>query len=294
MDNNDNINPFDQDDDPKRRLILLSLSVVAVLVCGVAFIVAFFYFQPDQLSQIARYFPSPTATSTRTVTPTPTNTSTPTPNWTATTRAQQATGTAAAYQVTAESALSEWQALFFDNFDTNANDWYVGTDDDEYTKIVREVKDGSYRWDATAHKGFVGWIDIPSKYVADFQLSVEMKHAEGFDDAEYGVLVRKNSKGYYYFRINDNQQFAFDLQYKDEWTPLISFTSTSAIQPGEANLITIMAIGDHFVFYINDQFVGETHNDQLKNGMSAIAIGLYAPDQKGTFEFNTIELRAPK
>ncbi len=294
MDNNDNMNPFDQEDDPKRRLILLSFSIGALLVCCVAFIAAFFYFQPDQLSQLARYFPSPTTTPTRTVTPTPTHTSTPTPNGTATARAQQATGTAAPFQATAENALTEWQALVSDNFDTNERHWYVGNDNDGYARLIREVKDGSYRWDATAHQGFVGWMDIPSKYVKDFRLSVEIKKVKGPDDAEYGVFFRRNSKGYYYFRINDNTQFALDLQYKDEWKSLIDFTYTTAIRPGETNRITVLAIGDHFIFYINDRFVAETHDDQFQSGSSAIAMSLFEANQQATFEFDNIELRAPK
>ena len=141
-------NPIDQDDNSARRVIIASISGAIVLGCCILFIAAFFFFQPNTQSLISQYFPSPTATATQTPKPTPT------PNLTATQQAFNSTATMQAVQTGVVKANSQWKVLSADKFNNNINQWDVDTSEDDYATIVREIKDGKYRWNASAKKGF--------------------------------------------------------------------------------------------------------------------------------------------
>jgi hypothetical protein len=143
MDNQTIVNTLDQDEQRGRILKIVLLGAAFAVIC-LLFSTAFVWFQPDQLSLSERYFPSPTAAPTGTPKPTAT------PNVAATQRIIQSTASAQAVQTTIANAGSQWPILFSDTFDNNDTHWTVGTIDDDYSKITREIKDGKYIWDATA------------------------------------------------------------------------------------------------------------------------------------------------
>ncbi len=294
------INPFDQEDNPRRRIIILALSAVGMLGCCVLFAAAFFYFQPDQLSLVKQYFPSATATFTQTptvtpsITPSPTLPATPTPNMTATAAAQQATDTAVAYQGTAAVAEAKWRVVLKDTFDSNKNAWYIKPGDDDYAKTSYEIANGKYTWDATAHKGFIDRVSISDKSLSDFYLSVDSKQVTGPNTADHGVVFREDANSnFYYFAIDEQGQYALYLFNKD-WSTLIDWTASDLIQTGESNRITVIGTGSHFVFFINDQYLTEITNDGIKSGSTALAIELAAENDHAVFEFDNVALNIPK
>ena len=79
-----NLNPIEETDANKRTLILIGIGIVIVTICAL-FTLAFFWFQPNQNSLLAKYFPAPTSTRRPANTPAPTKT--PIPNLTATQQA---------------------------------------------------------------------------------------------------------------------------------------------------------------------------------------------------------------
>lgn len=251
------------------------------------FISAFIWFQPDQLSLSDRYFPSPTATITPspTLTPTSTLTPTPTPNLTATVQA---------FETTATSVVSQWIVLLSDTFDANENQWMVGTDDDEYANITREIENGKYRWDATAHKGFTGWVGLETKSVSDFYLTLQAREAKNPTQGDYGLIFREDQDGnFYYFAINHDQAYFVSLNYNGEWINLITPTHSQEIRPVGFNHLTIVGQGSHFIFFINDQYVADITDDRIKTGTTALAISLSNTDDQTIFEFDNVELRVP-
>jgi len=86
MDTDPNLTPIEEADANKRTLILTMSGVIVFSICAL-FMLAFFWFQPDQNTLFAKYFPSPTATRQPTATLAPTKT--PIPNLTATQQAWQ-------------------------------------------------------------------------------------------------------------------------------------------------------------------------------------------------------------
>jgi len=287
MDDKIGVNPFDEEK-PRSPLITLAILGLGLAVCCVVFIAAFIFFKPDQLSLVDKYFPSPTATSTSTPTPTPT------PNLTATQEVIRSTKTAQAIQILATDSISQWKILLSEPFDSNTNKWPTGKFDDEYSSSTREIKNGKYNWDVTAKQGFFEWAPSNKGYAAgDFHLSAEMKRAGGSSQSDYGLVFREKSNGdLYFFGINENKFFV-TLNYGDEWTTLIESAESPAILPEGTNLLTVIAEGSHFIFFINNQYVGEMTDDHIKNSSAAIGVELYDAGLQATFEFDNFELRAP-
>lgn len=279
-------NEIDREESYKRPITLILLGMIIIGACTL-FITAFNLFQPDQLSLSDRYFPSPTATFTPTLTPTPT------PNLTATQQVIRSTATAQAIQVLATDSISKWPVLFTDPFDTNNNQWDVGVDEDDFLKVNRQITNGKYQWDATAKKGFIAWIPAYTKSVSNFHLSADIEQLDGSSQSDYGLIFREDANSnFYYFGI-DRDGFFVSVNYNSDWSDLIEFTVSSAILPKGTNRLTVIAEGSHFIFFINDHYVGEMTDDQIKKGTTAIAVELHGSDLQATIEFDNFELRAP-
>jgi len=297
MDNQTIVNTLDQDEQGGRVIKIALLGAAFAVIC-LLFSAAFTWFQPDQLSLSERYFPTstltliPTVTITPTPTPTHTATFTPTSNLTATQRASQSTGTALALQAIATNAASEWREIFSETFDDNINGWPVDTQDDEFSKIAFEIKDGKYRWNALAHKGFIQWVPLATQSVDDFFLTLEVNPGDHTGSNDYGIVFRQDFSGnFYYFGVNSDHMYSLFKYYNDEWSALIDRTATSMIRRGQPNRLTVIAEGDHIMLFINDHFIAEEYDNQIKKGTAALAIEIFEPDQEGIFEFDNIQLR---
>jgi hypothetical protein len=287
MDNNTIATPVEKDEQ-RTRVIKIAMLCAALAVVCVLFSAAFSWFQPDQLSLSDRYFP----TATRTLTPTATFT--PTPNLTATQRAFQTTATVLAIQAQATNAASEWSERFSESFDNNDRGWIVDTQEDEYSKITTEIKNGKYRWNALAHQGFIHWVPVEAQSMEDLFLSVEVGLGDYTGSNDSGILFRRDFSGnFYYFGVYSDQRYFLFKYYQREWSELIDRTSTSAIQRGKPNKLTVIAEGDHIMLFINDQFIAEAYDDEIKKGRIALAIEIFEQDQTAIFEFDNIQLRLP-
>ena len=292
MDQSPITNPFDEDEKSGRRPILWAIFGLVAMCGGLIIAAALVYFQPNFKSLYGQYFPSPTLTPSRTptstpsLTPTATQTPTPTPNMTATAQVQNA-------QATAENILSRWTVIRTDTFDTNANNWLEDTSDDEYSLMVYDVVDGKYRWEATAHKSFIGWVRSDRQSLTDFYLSVDIQQIEGSDTADYGVIFREDDDAnFYYFGISDQGAYVLYV-YFEEWDTLINWTDTNLIRPGKVNRITVIGQGSRFTFFINDQFLTEITDDTIPEGITALAVELADENEYAVFEFDNFELRTP-
>jgi len=193
---------------------------------------------------------------------------------------------------------SHWTVILSDAFDSNENDWMTGDFTDEhFADVNRLIADGKYRWQVKSKSGATLWWEAPespyTKPVSDFYLSAELQMVSGPDDATYGLFFRGNDGGDdYYFGINNYGEFFVRLS---TWfgKSLIDPTSTPAIRPGEVNRLAVKAEGSHFVFFINDERVGEADDSTLSKGRTGIAIELNHTDDEAVFEFDNFELRAP-
>lgn len=295
-------NPLDESDASGRGLIWLMVGVAA-MGCGLLLAAGLFFYRAEAQSLYNEYFPSPTATASRTpvptrtptLTPTPTLTttpsSTPTPNTTATQRVLNITSTAQAYESTVVHVADAWTSLVAETFDTNRYGWYVGEGDDEYALTNFEVRDGKYIWKATAHQGFVQRIRANAPAIKDFYFSVEIAQPESLSDVAYGFYFREDKENnYYYFGITNDGKYSLWLHNNADWTQLIEDTLSLAFTPNESNKISMIAEGDHFIFFVNDKFAVEHFDDTLAAGTTGMAIEISEPDLHATFEFDNLTI----
>ena len=268
MGDDPNLNPIDDRDKSGGTLKWIIIVAGALGCCVLLFAFAFFRLNSGPL--IAQYFPS----------------STPTQNLTA---------TAAVFQAAAASAVDEWDLLVSDQFDNNANrKWYTGTDDTRWAKVTYEVKDGKYRWNATAHEGFLQWMRVGETPLANFYIVVETQETGNPAIGDSGILFREDRfHNYYYFGVDGRGSFFVGLYYKEKWSDMIGWTSSPFILSDQPNRLTVVGIGSHFTFFINDQYIGEMTDDHLAEGTIGMAIGLHEANDQSIFEFDNVELRAP-
>lgn len=286
MNKDTGVNPFDQEK-PRSRTITFVVVGIAILGCMCLALDVFFFFKPDQIPLIVQSLPSPTVTST------PELAATLPPNLTATQQVIGSTATAQGIEALATDSLNLWPVLLSDTFDSNKNDWIVGSSDDEFANITRKITDGKYTWDVSAKQSVIAWVAADTKAVSNFHLTVELKQVSGSDQSDYGLVFREDpDSNLYYFGI-DNEGFFCLLNYDGEWTDMIEFTKSSVILPGETNRLTVIADGPHFTFFINDQYVGKMTDDHIPTGTAAVAVELFEADLQAVFEFDNFELRTP-
>jgi hypothetical protein len=299
MDNTPIYNPFDNDE-AQTRNVRLALVGLTLLVCCVFSAFVFIRNQTEFVALYDRYFPTPTGTATPTPTltathtSTPTATFTPTPNLTATQSAARITNTALAFQLTATQAAGQWPEIFSEPFDNNNNHWPVEAQDDEYSKTTFEVKDGRYRLNSLSHKGFIYWVPIASRDLEDFSLTIEVELVEYASSTDAGIIFRWDGGGnLYYFAIDSDNKYSLYKLQDDEWSALIDPTQTSLVKKDGMNRLTVIAQGDHFILFINDQFVADKEDDSIKKGTTAIAIEVFQPDETAIFDFDNLVMRTP-
>ena len=69
--------------------------------------------------------------------------------------------------------------------------------------------------------------------------------------------------------------------------------TTSAIQPGQINRLSVLGEGNRFTFFINDQFVGQATDDQIPRGRVGLVIDAFEENEITAWEFDNFELRQP-
>lgn len=291
------MSPMDEGGTNNWTMLWLSLGVAAMCL-GVLAAGAFFYFKPDVNALVSEYFPTTTLTPSLTPTPTPTATVTltptftPTPNLTATQQALDVTSTVAAIQSTSTQIAGKWRVVFADKFDSNKNHWEVGPSDDQYASITHTVANGVYTWDVTSHQDFIGWNRINKTTYTDFSFSADVKQTVESGSSDAGLVFREDPNGnFYYFGVTNDQQYLLAVYNKGEWSNLVDWTQSDALLIDQPNRLTVIAQGNHFVLYINGQYVNEASDDKIKKGLNGLAVELSPENSHAVYEFDNLEVR---
>jgi hypothetical protein len=191
-------------------------------------------------------------------------------------------------------APHDWDVVVCDSFGTNARDWPEGDYAGDLITGDKFITSGRYRWEGNAIDSVIWWSVPDMDSVSDFYLTAKARRVSGVEDGQYGLIFRRSDKqNYGLFKIEDSQYFKFAIRHEGEWDTVIDWTESLAIRPGETNRLTVVAVGSHFTFYINDQYVGEVDEDRLSEGEAGLAIELLDSDDAAVFEFDDFEVRAP-
>ncbi|QBD79115.1 hypothetical protein EPA93_25280 [Ktedonosporobacter rubrisoli] len=109
----------------------------------------------------------------------------------------------------------------------------------------------------------------------NFAFQVEMTILKG---DEGGLVFRANNSNahFYYFRVGRDGLFSLFIAKDDRHSMAITFDTSRAIKtdPGDSNLLTVVAKDNNFYLYINKQFVGSANDSTYSVGQ----IGIFAGD----------------
>jgi hypothetical protein len=109
----------------------------------------------------------------------------------------------------------------------------------------------------------------PTAALGAVTVSVRTRQVSGPTDQFYGIVVRSEGHGdYYFFGINARQQWTFTRMVGSNGHVIVAPTTCDHINGGlnAANILTVRARGRHFVFYINGVQVGEADDAAYATG----------------------------
>jgi len=164
-----------------------------------------------------------------------------------------------------------------EDFDDNANNWLVGTADDDWSQLTRTITDSVYRWELAAERTVGRWCMPDVAAVSDFTLTVTAQWVSGPADAAYGLVFRHTQGNYYGFHIRQDGMFRFSAWYAFEWVPIVDWTESTALRAAAANRLRVVAQGTRFTLAINDTIVAEAADDRLAAGEAGVAVLLNTP-----------------
>jgi len=191
---------------------------------------------------------------------------------------------------------AEWAVVFDESFDsdTNVNGWNYGEFSLEQMDGNIEIKNGKYLWEVTTKDTiFVRLNPITGPQLRNFRLSADVKLTSGTYKPVYGIVFRDGSFDDYYFFGIYGESFIIDKNHGETFTRFIESQKSQAILPQESNQLTVIAKDSLFVFLINDQYVYELVDDEIKTGGFGYGIGLYHVDLHNTFEFDNFVIQSP-
>lgn len=229
-----------------------------------------------------------TPTLTPTETPAPTLISPPTPDLQSTRQIEQ---TATLNAINQENHFSNWTLLIKDNFGANYNGWPTGHFDDELITGYHIIQN-TYQWDLQAKSdvNLTAYAHIPD--VQNFFVSVEARQVTG--EGTYGVIFEESDGELsYQFQLFQNYFSFYALNLAtEELTILIDWTESPEIFADRMNTLAMLAEGEQFTLFINNQQVGQVSDQEHTSGSIGVAIALSA-EAEGVFEFDNFEVRAP-
>ncbi|MFT3890733.1 MAG: hypothetical protein QM730_03795 [Anaerolineales bacterium] len=190
---------------------------------------------------------------------------------------------------TANARLAEQdQYEYIERFDKISGDWFVGEDKSRYGDVMVSIKDGVYVWEINDAKGYIQGEDFYRKSTAlkDYDIYVDIKFEDTVraEDTCGGLTFRKSISGWdggvYIFYICDDAYYGVEYFESDTWDTMQEPTYSDAILTRGWNRMEVSAIGDHFIFTINNRNVLETRDTRHDRG----GVGLYidAPDGSPT------------
>jgi predicted nucleic acid-binding Zn ribbon protein len=208
-------------------------------------------------AMLATPTPSPTVTYTPTPTATPGPTPTPTPS------------------------LRTGMLLFEQDFTSPGEDWQVGVTGD----VAYALDDGMYSIQVNKEH-WMAWQGTNEEW-GDFVVQFETALVEGDRLNSSGLFFRFQDKdNFYSLAINGNGSYAVGKERDGEWIDIVPWTASEALNlQGEVNLIRLVAYGNTFWLYINDQFTTEFTDTDLLSGDIAVHVTAYnSQPARATFD----------
>lgn len=152
--------------------------------------------------------------------------------------------------------------LFKEDFQTYDNDWYSNYDfkDSNYIYIATLDNPSNHYYLFRNRKSSGGYI-VPIPYKAlpsnNYSIEINAKHYDGVETAGYGIKFGGSGwKNCYNFDISANGYYRISKNVNDEYSDIVSWTTTSAVNTGSANnKLEVRVYSSYTEFYINGQYI---------------------------------------
>lgn len=166
---------------------------------------------------------------------------------------------------------------YTDDFANSQSGWQTSTDPSG------EVKYDNGRMRVTVNQQQLVLWSVSSKQFTDGVFEVDAQAVGGPQDNGFGVLFRfKDRKNFYQFSIASDGSWRTSMTKDGKETVWSDWQPHPSIQPDSAtNHIKVVMTGNKFVFYVNDQQLGQQTDDSFASG----DIGVFAMtfiDKPGT------------
>lgn len=133
---------------------------------------------------------------------------------------------------------------------------------------------------------------------ADMVLEAGVYPAGGAFTNGYGLAFRydRTTNEYYMFAVSADGRYMFSINKTNLSTPsviIVNWTMSPAINLGkQINRLKVVAVGEKFQLYVNDQLINEIFNAQLRAGEVGVAV--YATDKDGAhISFDNFKVSKP-
>ena len=192
-----------------------------------------------------------------------------------------------------ENAKS-WSLVYSNSFDSYDGKWTIGEYEDTGESGKWSISNSKYLWGMKAKKDDTIRANYPAVSPIDnFYLSVDVKLINGSPDTtKYGLIFRGSGYSFYIFRLVSGTSFRVRVFDGDNRVELIDPTPHSAIQLRAVNNLAVIGNGSHFIFFINDQFVGETYDSRFPSGNVGLANTIQNAGDEILLEIDNFELRS--
>ena len=152
-----------------------------------------------------------------------------------------------------EYSSSQKTSLFYDSFDSNKNNWPVGS--------RLDIKNGQLYLSRVETSGSsIGLHSVNIDQYSDFEIETEIKKISGVNNNGYGLVwgaSDSNNSDYYQVMISGNGSYLIGKWESGKWNEYKSWTSSSYINEGNGsvNKLTIRKVSNTIYFFINKSYI---------------------------------------
>jgi serine/threonine protein kinase len=185
--------------------------------------------------------------------------------------------------------------LFEDTFDSDAKGWATGEFDDDISQDEITIEDGRYTLSVSAKPEKQPYVErfLPNREFSDFILTLDATPRDSEQHYSYGVAFRADEDNNdYVFQIGNDGLYAVRM-YKEEWTTLKDWSSSSAIKLGETNRLMVTAQGDSLTFFVNDVQLTTLEDSTLSDGRIGLVLEVFEAGKAATVDFDNLVIRKP-
>ncbi|MEW5816931.1 MAG: tetratricopeptide repeat protein [Spirochaetota bacterium] len=162
-----------------------------------------------------------------------------------------------------EIVFEKWET----NFSRPKQNRFVEEDKEVYSAAI--VKNGLEL--RLKRKNLFAWTNDELYRYRDFCLEADICLADTNGYAAGGVLLRYiNDENYYYFLVSSKGYYRYDLVFNGNPISLINWTEIP-FPIAHSFSLRIIAHGDFFLFFVDDEWVGEIENEGIDAGGVAFA-----------------------